>query len=78
MPNQYTKFTRENAIRKMSRKTNPVTTLSQLTKEFGFNTTYTRSDGRTVDAPSGALRNRIRREIGALRYKRLTSRTRVS
>ena len=68
MPNQYTKLTKDNILRKVNRKRNPVRNMSQLAREFGVNTSYTRADGSWGSATPGAFRNRVRTLVGDSTY----------
>lgn len=61
MPNQYTKLTQENVVRKMNRVRNPVTSIAQLAREFGYNTS--KNGTQSTSAP-GSFRRRVRGLIG--------------
>lgn len=64
MPNQYTKLSKDNVLRKLNRKRNPVTSVAQLAREFGYNTTLT--SGST--AAPGNFRNRVKSLVGEKTY----------
>lgn len=77
MANQYTKLTRANIITKMNRRRNPVTSVAQLAREFGFNTAYVRAhdwygrEGKVDNAAPASFRRKVKSLIGATRYNQL-------
>lgn len=83
MANQYSKLTKENILRKMNRKSNPVSSVTQLAREFGVNTEYTRHldwygrEGKTDSAPPANFRNKVKGLIGAREYQKLAKRHRA-
>lgn len=72
MANQYSKLTTSNILTKMNRKKNPVTSVVQLAREFGENTTYTRywGGGTGNRAPESFVR-KVKALVGEETYNRL-------
>lgn len=71
MPNQYTSLTRENIERKINRKRNPVTSVSELAKEFGRDISYVRSSGRVDTRPPSSFVKEVKALIGDEAYNEL-------
>lgn len=77
MPNQYTKLTASNIMRKINRRTNPVTSIAQLAREFGVNTSYLRHhdwygrEGRTDTAAPASFRRKVKALVGEQVYNDL-------
>ena len=84
MPNQYTKLTRANIITKTTRKRNPVNSMAQLAREFGYNTTYRRHEdqfgreGLTDTAAPAHFRARVRALVGDVTYNRIRQQQHVN
>lgn len=84
MPNQYSSITKENILRKMNRQSNPVTSLTQLAREFGSNVTYVRSTpgdsrfGKVDVAVRPAFRAQVRSLIGETQFNRLRRRKHIN
>lgn len=68
MANQYTKLTKDNILRKVNRKKNPVTSMAQLAREFGYDTGSWYS--ASTSAP-GSFRRRVRRLVGPATYDKI-------
>lgn len=73
MANQYSKITAANIRTKMNRQKNPVTSVVQLAREFGINTTYTRyfSGGRTGERAPQSFVNQVKSLVGENTYNQL-------
>lgn len=78
MPNQYTKLTRENILTKVNRKKNPVSSLAQLAREFGYSTEYNRTydywggrSGRKDHAAPATFRRKVRALVGEKVYNQI-------
>lgn len=74
MPNQYSKLTKQNILRKVNRKKHPVRNMVQLAQEFGYKTTYTRWSGwggnyGTAAPPS--FRRKVRALVGSKVYEEI-------
>lgn len=84
MPNQYTKLTRSNIIKKTTRKKNPVTSMAQLAREFGYNTTYTRHEdrfgreGQLDNASPEVFRTRVKALVGEKVYNQIRQQQHVN
>lgn len=80
MPNQYSSLTAENIRIKMNRKRNPVKSVAQLAREFGYNTEYPRYRGKAFygnAAPPG-FRQRVKALIGEEEYMQIRNSTTVN
>lgn len=71
LPNQYTRLTTDNVLRKMNRRRDPVTNVVELAREFGENTVYSRSDGSFGSAAPGSFREKVKALVGETTYNRL-------
>jgi hypothetical protein len=76
LPNQYSALTRENILRKMNRKRNPVTSVAELAREFGEDTQYDRHTptflwGATGVAATKSFRTKIKALVGEDKYNQL-------
>lgn len=71
MPNQYSALTAANIIRKMTRRRNPVRSMTQLAREFGIHTEYSRWDGTTGNAAPESFRRKVKGLVGESVYKRI-------
>lgn len=77
MPNQYSRVSRTNILRKINRKRNPVTSVLQLAREFGVNTAYTRHDdwygreGKVDHRAPASFVTQVKSLIGEREYNKL-------
>lgn len=77
MANQYSRLTAENILIKMNRQRNPVTSVVQLAREFGVNTSYRRihdyygRSGRNDERAPQSFSNKVKALIGEEAYNRL-------
>lgn len=73
MANQYTKLTKTNILAKVNRKKNPVTSIAQLAREFGYDTFYYRWSGRfgTGTAAPRSFRNKVKALVGEKQYNEI-------
>lgn len=84
MANQYTKLTKENILRKVNRKRNPVTSLAQLAREFGHNTSIYRRpsleaiDGRSSTAAPASFRRKVKALVGETTYNKIRDSRKVN
>lgn len=75
MANQYTKFSRDNVLRKMNRRKNPITSVVRMAQEFGVDTSYfswERSQYR--DAAPPTFRRQLKEVLTAAEYETLAGR----
>lgn len=77
MPNQYSKITADNILRKVNRKRNPVSSLTQLAREFNVNTEFVRKtdrygrEGQVDHAVPGSFRTKVRSLVGDQVYNQI-------
>lgn len=65
------KITKSAILKKANRSRKPVRSLTQLAREFGVNTEFTRSNGTVGHAAPGSFRNRVRAEVGKKVYNKI-------
>lgn len=75
MPNQYTRLTRENAIRKMNRG---VDSIAALAREFGVDTSYRRSNGGYGERAPIAFVNKLKALLTQAEYEQIRQNHKVN
>lgn len=66
-------ITKEQILRKVNRKRNPVGSMAELAREFGYNTNIYRwdTDTSTSTAAPGSFRNKVRSLVGERMYNKI-------
>lgn len=74
-------LTKTNIMRKVNRKRNPVESIAQLAREFGYNTNYWRWDtgmhNKSTAAP-GSFRTKVKSLVGEQTYNQIRNESSIN